>query len=74
MLFSCSVWSPKGGCGKSTIALTLASFFAAEDTSRRVLLVDADASRTSKSARRPTRRPWHAGSRSTVRTSPESVV
>ncbi|MBR7945408.1 ParA family protein [Burkholderia cenocepacia] len=48
MLFSCSVWSPKGGCGKSTIALTLASFFAAEDTSRKVLLVDIDAQQSAR--------------------------
>lgn len=60
MMFSCSVWSPKGGCGKSTIALTLASFFAAEDTSRKVLLVDADAQQSARTWEAQARQLGHA--------------
>ncbi|MFM0593997.1 AAA family ATPase [Paraburkholderia dilworthii] len=47
-MLTCDVWSPKGGSGKSTLSLTLAAFFAAEDTSRRVLLVDADAQQSAR--------------------------
>ena len=44
MLLSCDVWSPKGGCGKSTISLTLAGALAVEGY--RVLLRDQDAQRS----------------------------
>ncbi|MGF6570124.1 AAA family ATPase [Paraburkholderia fungorum] len=47
-MLTVDVWSPKGGSGKSTISLNLAAFFAAEDTSRRVLLVDADAQQSAR--------------------------
>ncbi|HDR9169538.1 TPA: AAA family ATPase [Burkholderia vietnamiensis] len=65
MMFSCSVWSPKGGSGKSTIALTLAAFFAAEDSSRKVLLVDADAQQSART--------WEAQARQMGNTLPFDV-
>ncbi|WP_175992692.1 ParA family protein [Burkholderia vietnamiensis] len=47
-MLTVDVWSPKGGSGKSTLSLNLAAFFAAEDASRRVLLVDADAQQSAR--------------------------
>ncbi|RAR66857.1 chromosome partitioning protein [Paraburkholderia unamae] len=47
-MLTVDVWSPKGGSGKSTLSLNLAAFFAAEDTNRKVLLVDADAQQSSR--------------------------
>lgn len=48
MLFSCSVWSPKGGVGKSTLALNLASRLSLETSKPRVLLVDLDAQQSGR--------------------------
>ena len=48
MMFSCSVWSPKGGVGKSTLALNLASRLALEASRPHVLLVDADAQQSAR--------------------------
>ncbi|WP_186264223.1 ParA family protein [Burkholderia gladioli] len=47
-MLTVDVWSPKGGSGKSTLSLSLAAFFAAEDASRKVLLVDADAQQSAR--------------------------
>ena len=47
-MLTVDVWSPKGGSGKSTISLTLAAFFADEDKTRRVLLVDEDAQQSAR--------------------------
>ncbi len=48
MMFSCSVWSPKGGVGKSTLALNLASRLALEASRPHILLVDADAQQSAR--------------------------
>lgn len=47
-MLTVDVWSPKGGSGKSTISLALAAFFADEDRTRRVRLVDADAQQSAR--------------------------
>lgn len=47
-MLTVDVWSPKGGSGKSTLSLTLAAFFADEDKTRRVLLVDEDAQQSAR--------------------------
>lgn len=43
MMFSCSVWSTKGGIGKSTLSVDLASRLVLETSRPRTLLVDLDA-------------------------------
>lgn len=48
MMFSCSVWSPKGGVGKSTLALNLAARLSHEQSKPRVLLVDLDAQQSAR--------------------------
>ena len=48
MMFSCSVWSPKGGVGKSTLALNLAARLSREQSKPRVLLVDLDAQQSGR--------------------------
>ncbi|VVD61460.1 cobyrinic acid a,c-diamide synthase [Pandoraea cepalis] len=48
MMFSCSVWSPKGGVGKSTLSINLAARLALETSRPRVLLVDLDAQQSGR--------------------------
>lgn len=48
MKLSFSVWTPKGGCGKSTIALNLASRLDLEASRPSLLLVDLDAQQSAR--------------------------
>jgi chromosome partitioning protein len=75
------VLNPKGGCGKSTIATNLASYFATQD--KKVVLADYDPQRSSLDwlAKRPADRPpieglaaWSQGLRNVPRSAEVVII